>query len=201
MQQTPSYRRKGLHNVPAVLCTAIATAFALTLSTAALGARIVVNSLADSAASGICTLRDAITAAETMKPVDGCVQGTGQDTIRFRVTGTVRLNRTLPQVSRELTIEGDGITLDGRNAVQVVQVASGATLILKNLTITHGNDVSENGEGGGIYNAGILIISESVFSENNGGLAGGAITNEGTANCEPQHVLRQLRRDGWRRYR
>jgi hypothetical protein len=36
-------------------------------------------------------LRDAITAANTMTATSGCAAGTGNDTIQFRVTGTIPL--------------------------------------------------------------------------------------------------------------
>jgi hypothetical protein len=58
---------------------AIAVAFALTLSTAAHAATIVINSLADPGARGICTLRDAITAANKMAKTNGCIAGRGND--------------------------------------------------------------------------------------------------------------------------
>jgi hypothetical protein len=83
----------------AMLAAAIAVAFALTLSTAAGAATITVNSLADTGATSICALRDAITAANTMTATNGCAAGTGHDTIRFRVTGTIPIASTLPQIS------------------------------------------------------------------------------------------------------
>jgi len=93
------------------LAMVIAVAFALTLSTAASAATIVINSLADTGAKGICVLRDAITAANAMTATNGCTAGTGKDTIRFA--------STLPQVTdRRLTITGPaspGITIDGGN--------------------------------------------------------------------------------------
>jgi CSLREA domain-containing protein len=106
----------------AALAAAMAAAFVLALSTAARTETIVVNSLADPGAAGTCGLRDAITAANTMKTMDGCAAGKGHDTIRFHVTGTIRLASTLPQVTGNLTIDGPvspGITIDGGNAVQV----------------------------------------------------------------------------------
>ena len=173
---------------------AIAVAFALALSTAAGAATIVVNSLADPGAKGICALRDAITAANTKTATNGCAAGTGKDTIRFSVTGTILLASTLPQVTdRRLTITGPaspGITIDGGNkvfgtGVQVMKVASCATLDLRDLTIAHG---FSNPKGGGIINEGTLVVINSTFSSNGAfgtvtnfpGGAGGGIYNDGT---------------------
>jgi CSLREA domain-containing protein len=75
----------------AVLAAVMAAAFAPALSTAARAATIVVNSLADPGAAGICALRDAITAANSMTATNGCAAGNGHDTIRFLVTGTIPL--------------------------------------------------------------------------------------------------------------
>jgi hypothetical protein len=128
----------------------------LLFSTAAQAGTIVVNSLADPGAPGICALRDAITAADTMKAVNGCVAGTSHNTIQFLVTGTIQLKATLPQITSGLRINGPGspgITIDGGNAVQVMQLASGATLDLKQLTIAHG---FTDDQGGGVFNAGTL---------------------------------------------
>ena len=101
------------------LAMVVAVTLALTLSTAVRAATIVVNSLADPGAADICALRDAITAANTKTATNGCTAGTGKDTIRFSVTGTIHLANTLPQVTdRRLTITGPaspGITIDGGN--------------------------------------------------------------------------------------
>src|SRR5689334_15517894 len=81
-----------------VFTVAVAVAIALT-STAPQAATIVVNSLADPGATGICALREAITAANTKSKTNGCAAGNGNDTIRFSVTGTIPLTSTLPQVT------------------------------------------------------------------------------------------------------
>ena len=142
VQQSPVVEMRVLLRMRMMLATVVAVAFALTLSTAAGAATIVVNSLADPGRTGICALRDAITAANKMTKTNGCAAGTGNDTIQFSVTGTLHLASTLPQVTdRRLTITGPaspGITIDGGKKVQVMQVASSATLNLKNLTIADG---------------------------------------------------------------
>ena len=165
-----------------MLAAAIVVALALTRSATAHAAMITVDSLADTGAVLTCALRDAITAANTMTAMNGCAAGTGNDTIRFSVTGTILLASTLPPVTdSRLTINGPaspGITIDGDNAVQVMQVASGATLNLNRLTIYGG--VSEL-LGGGVDNSGTLNVSNSTFSSNqSGNPEGGAIYNDGS---------------------
>jgi len=165
----------------AALAEAVAVAFALTLSTAARAATIVVNSLADPGTTGVCALRDAITAANTMTATNRCAAGTGNDTIRFYVTGTIALSNTLPRVTdSRLTIKGSaspGITIDGGTEVQVLQVASGATLTLNNLTIAHGGNLFSNA--GAIVNDGTLTVNNSTVANNQATFAG-AILNEET---------------------
>src|SRR5262249_20573575 len=70
-----------------------------------------------------------------------------------------------------LTISGPaspGITIDGGSKVQVMQVASVATLNLNNLTIADGYlDLnSRHFDGGGIDNEGTLRVTNSTFSAN-----------------------------------
>jgi hypothetical protein len=158
-----------------------------TASDAGAWATIAVNSLADPGKPGICALRDAITAANIMTATNGCSAGKGHDTIRFSVTGTIKLTDTLPEVNdSNLTINGPaspGITLDGDGKVQVMQVGSGATLSLNNLTITHGS--AESGAAGGIVNQGSLAVTNGTFSDNSAGPLGstglvGGIFNSGT---------------------
>jgi hypothetical protein len=151
-------------------------------------ATITVNSLADPGEPHICALRDAITAANTMTATNGCVAGKGHDTVKFSVTGTIKLADTLPEITdSNLTINGPaspGITIDGGGEVQVMQVASGATLNLNNVTVANGNCVGFlPGSGcfqagaGGITNQGTLTITKSTFSRNGAGLglAGGIL--------------------------
>ncbi len=198
VSQDPAVRRARLEWISAatrqgtatrmrtVLIVAIAAAFALTLSAAAVNATTyTVNTLQDTSGNGDCSLRDAINAANRT-PTSGstCTKaGGGRDTIQFSVTGTILLRSTLPQVTdSELAIAGP-ITIDGGSnlgigifGVQVMQVASGATLNLKRLTIADG---FTDAAGGGILNFGTLTVTDSTFSGNFGG-AGGGIGNGGT---------------------
>jgi hypothetical protein len=145
----------------------------------AYAATITINSLNDPGAPGICALRDAITAANTMTATNGCAAGTGTDTVNFSVSGTITLGSTLPQIANSLTIDGTGqsITISGNNIVQVMQVKTGATLKLQNLTIADGDSVDF---AGGIQNVGTLTVTNSTFSNNNSVFDAGGIDNVGT---------------------
>ena len=170
----------------------------------ALAATITVNSLADPGSPGTCSLRDAITAANTMAATNGCAAGTGDDTIQFSVIGTITLAATLPEIAGTLTITGPPlrrITISGGGAVQVMRVASGATLNLKNLTVADG--VPTDQEGGGVFNEGTLTVSNSTFTGNivngcvNGiSASGGAIRNKGLLIVKDSTFSRNLAWDG-----
>lgn len=191
---------RALLGVRTVLAAAIAVAFALTPSTAARAATIVVNSLADPGATGICALRDAINAANSGSATNGCAAGTGKDTIQFSVTGTISITSTLPEIKdSQLTIIGPAslrLTIEGSNSgnpVPVMQVESNATVNLQNLTISDG--FSGTDPGGAILNHGTLTVTNGTFSGNetfsgettfdgelDSGGPGGAIFNDGTLN-------------------
>ncbi len=58
---------------------------------------IVVDSLLDTVADdGLCTLREAITAANSDTAANGCIGGSGADTINFAVSGTIVLDTPPP---------------------------------------------------------------------------------------------------------
>jgi predicted outer membrane repeat protein len=155
------------HHLTALVSVAILALFATT----AQALTITVNSVADPGAPGICALRDAITAANTESPVNGCAAGTGSDTIDFSVSGTIILGSTLPTIDNispgSLTIDGRGqtISVSGNNAVQVMTVNSGATLNLQNLTVANGSSTGASG-GAGILDGGTLTVTNSTFSGN-----------------------------------
>ncbi len=141
---------------------------------------IVVNTL-DSGSQffPLCTLEDAVLAAETQTIHGGCPAGTGtDDTIEFIVTGTIFPDNTLTlnNSSETLFIEGPpfgGITIDGQNHMQIVD-AEGTELEVQNLTFTHG--VSE--EGGAIVAVDSFVGIEDCTFVNNGALGGGAFAGE-----------------------
>ena len=145
------------------------------LGSTAGAATLTVNTLDDTGADNtLCSLRDAITAANANLNYHGCT-GTnyGDDTIHFDVSGTITLTSSLsllafsPQV---LTIDGTGqtITISGDNTFQIMVVSSNFQLTLENLEVTKGKL--------GIMNTGNLTVTNSTFSDNHSD-TGGAIFN------------------------
>jgi hypothetical protein len=136
---------------------------------------IIVNTLdSGSQLAPLCTLEDAVMAAETQAPVNGCAGGTGlSDTIEFIVTGTIVLDNTLEADNdgESLSIEGPsfaGITIDG-NEGEIVD-AEVTTLTLENLTFQDGG----SDEGGAVYSDDAeVIILNSTFTGNDAFLGGG----------------------------
>jgi predicted outer membrane repeat protein len=132
---------------------------------------------------GKCSLPEAITNANNdAQTFTDCVTGSGNDTILFDNTlgtATIALSSPLPTISdaEGLTIDGGSdIRISGGNSVQILNVFSGASLILQNLTVTNGR----NATGGGIYNGGTLTITNAIISNNTATIHGGGIFNNGT---------------------
>jgi CSLREA domain-containing protein len=138
--------------------------------------------------SSLCSLRDAITAANA---------DTAADTINFSIpssdTGcaspnvcTILLGSTLPVINNSgtegpLMIDGTGqsITISGAGTYQVM-VNSGGILTINRLTIEDGNTSGPGGGEGGailVYTNGVtsLTITNSTFSGNSASITGGAI--------------------------
>lgn len=173
------------NNVLASIC-----AFGMTT---AWGANLTVNNLSDVVASGDgqCTLREAITNANTNSETSSgdCAAGTDNDTISFSLGGTIPLGSTLIISDiAGLSIDGlnQNITLNGNNAIRVLQINPSANLTLKNLTVSNGAASgggfagSGIGGGGGIYNQfGNLTIDRCTFTGNTSKGNGGAIANYG----------------------
>jgi CSLREA domain-containing protein len=135
---------------------------------------------------GDCSLREAITAADSNAAVDGCDAGsaTGRDAIHFALgrEATIVLGSELPPVTDTsgLNINGQmaSITISGNEEWRVLQVGPGAKLTLHNLTVADG---SADGEGGGIYNQlGTLKVDHSTLSNNSADFGGGIYNQNGT---------------------
>ena len=92
--------------------------------------------------------------------------------------GTISLGSTLV-IPQNVTIDGSSltekITISGAG-VGIFNVPIGVTATLNSLIVTQG---SAN-EGGGLFNNGTVIITNSVFSANTANNAGGAIWNNAT---------------------
>jgi CSLREA domain-containing protein len=161
------------------------------------GNTITVNSLSDAAspADGLCTLREAITAANTNSASGGvageCVAGSSSDPDLIDLTGlsgTISLATVLPDVSTSMTINGPGAdtltvqrsTAAGVPMFRIFNIGSAATVTLSGLTVSNGNanGFNINGSGGGVFNSGHLTITACNFFGNTALVVGGAIDSE-----------------------
>jgi CSLREA domain-containing protein len=169
------------------LLAALALAFVLTLALAspAQAATITVNSTNDTAADdGACTLREAITAANTNSAsgatVGECAAGGGDDVINVGVEGTVNLDGALPDLSSNMEIEGPGadqftVRRSTGGGYRIFTITSGSVVSISGITVSGGN--ASFSSGGGIYNdGGTLTIISSTISGNSA-LTGGGIHN------------------------
>jgi CSLREA domain-containing protein len=176
-------------------------------------ATMTVNSTADVAngSDGLCTLREAITAANT-NAASGATAGecpagssSGSDTINFSVTGTINLTAALPTIASSMSINGPGsgqltVRRDTGGDYRIFNV-TGSTVVVSGLTATNGKTPDANcaffgncsNNGGGIINSGNLTLTDVAVVANHAGAAisdfgnwGGGISNSGTltmTNC------------------
>jgi hypothetical protein len=113
-------------------------------------------------AAPLCTLEDAVLAANTQSNTNGCPGGNGNDTILFAVTGTILIDETLNITDPNLSIIGPavgGITISGGGVNQIMSVTG---ISLKNLTLADGFAAN----GGAIEGFGNLFIDDCTFVGN-----------------------------------
>jgi CSLREA domain-containing protein len=155
---------------------------------------ITVNSLSDVAngSDGLCTLREAITAANNNAASGGvsgeCAagSGSGSDAITFSVTGTINLTGVLPDLSSDMTITGPGssqltVKRNTSDFYRIFNLVSGV-VSMSGLTVTNGNP-SGSANGGGIQNLATLGLTDVAVTSNQSGtgsgFGGGGVYNQG----------------------
>src|SRR5262245_38996289 len=120
----------------------------------------------------------------------------GADVINFAdgLQGTIALGGVPLSITDQLTIEGPGaerVAVSGTDTSRVLEIGTGVAAVLDGLTITRG----QAEDGGGIYNAGTLIVSHCTLSANRalGGAGrdarGGGIFNAAPAVLTVTHSL------------
>jgi hypothetical protein len=137
-------------------------------------ALFVVNTLAD---VGAGSLGEAITFANDE------VRHPGADVITFApgVTGILRLNRVLPDLTSDIDIQGPGANVltvrrDSGSGDYSILVVEKGTATVSGLTLANGNTPLV---GGGIDNEGTLRLSNCTLSDNTAHYGGGGIYNVG----------------------
>jgi CSLREA domain-containing protein len=172
----------------------IFTLFALLLSLAGSAASvspayatgIVVNTAVDENNTGSdCSLREAITAANTDSAFGGCPAGSGDDAITFAGNYTITLSSQLPVITTVISITGNGAANSiiqananpGVATYRIFEINFPGELTLNSLTVRHGRCASSCATlisyGGGILNLNSLTITNSDISNNSADTGGG----------------------------
>jgi hypothetical protein len=117
----------------------------------------------------------------------------GDDTIPFRVTGTIQLAGALPSLSSNIDMQGPGassltVRRDSGGNYRIFTVTTGAVVSLSGLAIANGfvQDESAVVYGGGILNRGTLTIASATLADNvvqSGGFGGGIAVGGGVYNA------------------
>ena len=192
-----------------------AAVVALCLATASgAGAAVIAPATTDDtvANDGVCSLREAITAANTNAATGGCPKGDGPDTIMLGAT-TYTLTRSGPivenandsgdvDVTSGLTLTGAGMlatVVNGGGIDRVLHVLSG-TVRLEGLTIT-GGAARDGGSGGdavgGSAGPGSGATGGNATGGSGGdGAAGGGIFNAGSLTLVSVRVAANSAGDG-----
>ncbi len=119
----------------------------------------------------LCTLSDAITAANTNNMAGGCVAGSGDDVIELPANSNVTLNAALPDITSNITINGNQSSLsrdNGAAAFPVINIINLANVTLNELTISNGLDDNNYGAGVKVFDAQV-VINDSTIEDNTGG--------------------------------
>lgn len=140
----------------------VASALALSgfawLPAAAGAATITVDTAADlDAADGLCSLREAIVAANSDAAYNGCPAGAGADRIVFDLAlpAIVLLTDHLPAITEDLAIRGPGATelaVDGDTLYRPLELDSPGDdgwFLVEDLSFTHGRSPVGDAYGGG----------------------------------------------------
>ena len=133
-----------------------------------------------------CTLRNALTAANTDIATDGCAAGNGPDTIVLEATEYILTDidnftlgpNGLPEITSEITIMGNGATIrraDDAPAFRFFSISPESGLTLDNLTLRNGlakggsasfgaqaGGGGGSGMGGAIFNEGRLTLRNNT---------------------------------------
>ena len=129
-----------------------------------------------------CSLADQILAVNRDEPVGACPAGNGADTIQL--TSDIVLDRALPPITSEITIEGNGFTISGGKRFRVFYVIGGH-LTVNNVTLVDG--LAYGGGAISARNGGEVIIRNSNL-RNNSAVAGGAILSYGKTTIESSSI-------------
>jgi hypothetical protein len=142
-----------------------------------------------SAASALALLHVATAPGATVTNTDDSGAGSlraaiqsGDSSITFDAgaTGTLNLASALPVISHNVEIQGPGadqlaVRRDSGGNYRIFEVTSGATVLISGLTISNGHASAFPALGGGIFNQGTLMVSDSRVTGNTSDSSGAGI--------------------------
>lgn len=175
-----------LRILPALLVAAVAAS-----GRPALPTTIPVTTAVDAdAGDGLCSLREAILAANTDAAYRECPAGGGADRIVFDLPlpAAIDLGSDLPPVTASVAIRGPGadqLAIDGQDLHRLFYLlspAGGAWYLLEDLSLQHGLADDALGDfGGGVYvgPGDTVVLSRVVIAENTAANAGGGVAVDG----------------------
>lgn len=119
---------------------------------AADAATITVTTGGDAGTASTCTLRQALTSANSDGAgTSSCVAGSGDDSIAFAANlrnSRITLANGPLQITSNVTVTGTGQTIDGNNASALLYIDPNVTTSLSYLTLTGGNSGTQGVAGG-----------------------------------------------------
>src|SRR6266704_2484866 len=131
------------------------------------------TSAAEAANQTVSNLGDTGLASQLRQKITSCQTGTSPGgTITFSVAGKITLDPVkgpLPIITTNVTVNG-GSTVEisggntGTNGTRIFNVNAGATLTLKNITLSHA--YSASGDGGAVASTGTLNANNAKFLSN-----------------------------------
>ena len=122
-----------------------------------------------------CGFRDQIIAANTDEPAGACPAGKGADIITLGQD--ITLSEALPTINSDLTIVGNGHTIDGDNRFRIFDIEGGEVNI-KNMTLINGSRPGENGGAILVRGNADVVVANVTFRNNRAGWGGGVASIE-----------------------
>ena len=130
--------------------------------------------------NGVCEVLCAANVCQCSElGIRAAINAGGNDPYTFDCDGprTVVVTNAEIEIDNDVILDGEGnLRVDGNATHRVFSVAIGIAAELRGVIITGG--APQDGVGGGVYNAGVLALTNSTVSGNDAGVAGG-ILNEG----------------------
>src|SRR5205823_8420693 len=117
----------------------------------------------------VSNLGDTGLASQLRQKLNACQSGASPGgTITFSVAGKITLDANkgpLPTITTNATINGGAtIEISGNDATRIFNVATGATLTVKNITLSHASAAS--GDGGALASTGTVNAENTKFLYN-----------------------------------